>query len=195
MQEKDILSKDLEVIFDNLIEDYVVCERKTNRNNIFSLRVKRELPPPPRPNNLPPNMPPPPYPEFNYAVFLSRRIYFQMATSISLYEQLRDLNPSLSGTFNNLISQMELLRITMLNIYRRLSGNRLIFGAPDSITLTGDLCTDLNTTYSYVNDLNTNLFYLQRLVDIPDINRQLIIMLTTITGQLNTINSLIQENC
>jgi len=196
MKEKDILNKDLEVVFNELIEDYVVCERKTYRNNNMfkSVRAKQELPPP-FPNNLPPNMPPPPFPEFNYAVFLARRIYFQMVTVLEYYEALRDQNLSTHSTFNNLISQMELLRVTQYNIYRRLSGNNLIFGAPDSINITGNFCTDLNTTYDYLNNLNTNLFYLQRLVDIPDINRQLIIMLTTVTNHLNTINSIINDNC
>lgn len=195
MEEKDILSKDLEVVFNNLIEDYVVCERKTSRNSMFkNIRVKQELPPP-FPNNLPPNMPPPPFPEFNYAVFLARRIYFQMVTTIEYYEALREQNSDTQSTFNNLISQMELLRVTQYNIYRRLSGNNLIFGAPDKTNITGDFCIDLNTTYNYLNDLNTNLFYLQRLVDIPDINRQLIIMLTTITNHLNIINTIINDNC
>ena len=197
MEEKDILNKDLEVVFNNLIEDYTVCERKISRNGLFSgVNVKRQPPPPPPPNNLPPNMPPrPPYPEFNYAVFLSRRIYFQMVTVIEYYEALRDQNSSTQSTFNNLISQMELLRVTQYNIYRRLSGNNLIFGAPDSTNISGNFCTDLNTTYEYLNSLNTNLFYLQRLVDIPDINRQLIIMLTTVTTHLNTINGIINDNC
>lgn len=194
MDEKDILSKDLEMKFDNLIEDYVVVERRITNNIFRNIRTKQNLPPP-FPNNLPPNMPPPPYPEFNYSVFLARRIYFQMVSSIEYYESLREQNPELSSTFNSLISQMDLLRITMYNIYRRLSGNNLIFGAPDRINITGTFCTDLVTTYDYVSSLSTNLFYLQRLVDIPDINRQLIIMLTTITGQLNTLNSLINENC
>ncbi|MBE5746225.1 MAG: hypothetical protein E7359_02940 [Clostridiales bacterium] len=194
MEEKDILNSQYEVEYDNLIEDYVVKEKRNTGNSLFKLKTKK-MQQPPRPNNLPPNMPPPPYPEFNYAVFLSRRIYWQMVTTINLYEQLRNNNQSTRTTFNNMISQLELLRITMYNIYRRLSGSNFIFGSAENINLTGDFCIDLSTTYDYVQDLNTNLFYLQRLVDIPNINRQLIIMLTTITGQLNTIDSLITNNC
>lgn len=193
MEEKDILSSLLTTEFNELIEDYVVVEKK--KSNIFKVKTNKTLQQPPVPNRLPPNMPPPPYPEFNYAVFLSRRIYWQMATTINLYEQLRDNNASTRTTFNNLISQMEILRVTMYNIYRRLSGSNFIFGAPEKINLNNDFCVDLTTTYDYVQDLNTNLFYLQRLVDIPDINRQLIIMLTTVTGQLNTLDSLIRNNC
>lgn len=195
MEEKDILSSLLTMEFNNLIEEYVVVEKKNKNNMIFNIKSKAIMQPPPRPNRLPPNMPPPPYPEFNYAVFLSRKIYWQMTTTINLYEKLRDMNTSTRETFNNLISQMEILRVTMYNIYRRLSGSNFIFGSADNIRLTNNFCTDLTTTFNYVQDLNTNLFYLQRLVDIPDINRQLIIMLTTITSQLNTIDSLITNNC
>ena len=194
MEEKDILNPNLTMEFDNLIEEYVVKEKNSYSNNFLKTIKAKSLNNQP-PNLIPPNMPPrPPYPEFNYAVFLSRRVYWQLATLIDLYENLRsyNLNPT---TFNNLISQTELLRVTMYNIYRRLSGNNLIFGAKDNIPLTGDFCSDLQTTYNYLTELNTNLFYLQRLVDINDINRQLIISLTVITNQLNTLNSFIKEYC
>lgn len=193
MEEKDILNSTLTTKFDELIEDYVVCEK--NKANTMFKRVRTnqsEF----IPNFLPPNMPPrPPYPGFNYSVFLSRRIYWQMVTLIDLYEQLRGEEKNNISTFNNLISQLELLRVTMYNIFRRLSGQNFIFGSAENISLSGDYCADLVTTNDYLTNLNRNLFYLQRLIDIPDINRQLIIMLATISSQQNTLNSLINDNC
>ena len=198
-KEIDILNNKLTILFDKLIEENVVVEKSAIKGfrNVLNYNVTANQPPsfPPMRPNFPP-MPPPPNmpPQFNYAVFLARNIYWQIVTLMDLYEQLILQNPANAPMFNSMKSQLELLRITMLNIYRRLSGNNFIFGRSEKIELSSNYCTALQETYDYLSNLNGNVFYLQRLVNINDIDRQLIIMLATLNTQLNNINNLI-KNC
>lgn len=164
---------------------------------------------PPRPQPMPqPPRPQPPrqqQPQPGFPLFPPRRppgaraqrlagdIYRQIRALESAYEQLARIAPR--GQVEQLMRmqrEMRLLAIPALNIFIALSGNltpNLPRGSAER--LPNNYCAALRLTFNRANDLYDDVLALQRLVNIPSIDRQLIIIAAVIQRQLTTMNRML----
>ena len=155
-----------------------------------------ELPRPPEPMRPQPPRPlPPPPPAGNRTTRLVRELYYKLGNLELLYSQLSASAPSQeeSTQLSSYANETLILQNAMAEIYRTLTGRAINIPNRDFPlpVLTGEYCPDLTTTYNYLSNISTEILRLIRIVDINSINRQLIIISTTITNQLNGLNNII----
>lgn len=156
---------------------------------------------PPRPpvQPRPPFTPAPPiFPPFppasNRAILLLTQLYYDLGNLQFLYLQLASYTPDVNSAsqLNTYANEVLILRQTVLEIYRTLTGRTLLptssrYLAP---ALTGDYCTDLGIVYNFASSISSVILQLLRIIDINTINRQLTIILATINNQLIGLNNL-----
>lgn len=158
---------------------------------------------PPRPQPMPQPMPQPPAqrrrPSFPLpppgprAVRLAADIYRQVRALENTYEQLARIAPrNQVDQIQRMQRETRLLAIPALNIYIALSGNvALGLSRPPSSDLPNNYCAALRITFNRASNLNDDIVALQRLVNIPSIDRQLIIMGSVLQRQLTTMNRML----
>lgn len=163
------------------------------------------MPPPPRPPMPPPR---PPFPPFipvpipfppirpfnnNRAIRLSASIYGQIKSLQDTYQRLIEMSGRNGAEdLQKMLNELQILEISARNIYRVLSGSVIPpFTGTVYDPLPRNYCTALRVTYNRVNNLYDDVLLLQRLVNIPNIDRQLIIMASVLQRQLSTFNRLL----
>lgn len=158
-----------------------------NTPHIQPTRPKPPQPPmPPRPQPVPPQ---------NTPVILARDAYNRMRILSSFYQSMAVSDPSNAETYNSLAGEMLILETTMLSIYQLLSGNNFVpTQTMRTPTLTGNICTDLSTIQSFLQDTVDNVISLQRSVNISNVDRQLAIINATLLSQSNKLSTL-QSSC
>lgn len=146
-----------------------------------------------QPTQPTPAQPPQPTqtPESNSAVVLSRDAYNKSRILKSLYQNLALSIPQCEKEFNELAQEMAVIESTLLSIYQSLSGNNY---APEqnqpAVNLTGNIETDIGSAKTLLQDLTNDVLALQRVVNVPSIDRQLAIISTTLVSQANRLNSM-----
>lgn len=142
-----------------------------------------------RPPFPPPRPPAPPMP--NPAVRLSREIYQKFDTLLQAYRDLQKIQSSQQVA--NLESQTLIMRSTAAGIYRTLSGEGRTPSPGLKLTLSENYCEALGQTQQLVNELSGDILRLMRLVSIPSIDRQLLILNATLLSQAQTLERLRSE--
>lgn len=150
--------------------------------------------PAPRPPFQPAPRPPMFPPASNRAISLLTELYYNLGNLQILYLQLATYAPDINSAnqLNTYANEVFILRQTVLEIYRTLTGRTL---PPTSNrylipVLTGNYCTDLGTVYGFASSISALILQLLRIIDINTINRQLTIILATINNQLIGLNNL-----
>lgn len=153
----------------------------------------------PLPQPIPPKPPlTPPRPQqpsvSKRVVDLVVEIYYELGNLRSLYNQLAGFAPRENDVtlLNSYANEVLVLQGAMNEIHKTLTGEILPPTSNLYLTpvLTGDYCTDLNTTYKFIVNLNSKVLRLIRIIDISSINRQLAIISATLNNQINVLNSL-----
>ena len=154
-----------------------------------------QSPPPPRP--LPPRPTPPPRPvpppPANHAVRLSRDIYNDLDALVNAYSDLIELDDRDSQRLENLRSQTLIMRATMGNIYRTLSGNPLPPFENRKLKLTDNYCASLKNVADFIDEIIDKMINLMRLVAIPAIDRQLLILNAALSSQQRALTNLYND--
>ena len=92
----------------------------------------------------------------------------------------------------SMLNELRLLLIPAQNIYTALSGNVIPpFDGNIYDPLPNNYCLALRVTFNRISNLYDDVLTLQRLVNIPNIDRQLIIMASVLQRQLSTFNRLL----
>ena len=220
----DNLSDNQNLIYDNVGEQYVVSQGKSDsssypgrdprlaprpeirqeikKQNIFSKifqnsqsffkKPSSSRPPFGFPNRPPNNPSHPPY-KPNYAVKLSREIYNDFDVLIKAYKDLLKISNEDELKINNLENQMLILKATMGNIYRTLSGNTLPPLSGQKIDLKDNYCASLYIIAEYLEFTNEKVIKLMQAVSIQSIDRQLFIINATLNTQEKTVRNLYNE--
>ena len=156
-------------------------------------------PPAPRPpmQSTPPPRPPMPQPASNRAILLLTELYYDLGNLRILYLQVATYAPDINSAnqLNTYANEIFILRQTILEIYRTLTGRTLPPTSNIYLTpfLTGDYCTDLGIIYNFTSSISTIILQLLRIIDINTINRQLTIILVTINNQMIGLNNLMNS--
>lgn len=148
--------------------------------------IRPTPPPPPRPT-------PPPPPPANQAVGLSRSIYNDLDALVNAYRDLQNFEEADIQTFQNLENQTLILRATMGNIYRTLSGNALPPLVGRRLVLSENYCASLKIVADFIADITDKTVVLMGLVNVSSIDRQLFILNATLSSQERTITRLYNE--
>ncbi|MFA6860532.1 MAG: hypothetical protein WCR30_04010 [Clostridia bacterium] len=150
------------------------------------------FPPPPQP--FPP-LPPYPPPQGQNAINLSRRLSEDLRTLEDYYIQLlaKAQTPRERQTIQDLQEQTRILAFTAGQIYTELSGNRPPILFPKN-TIPRNFRPAVEYIYTFIVDIMNLITRLQRQVNVSSIDRQLVIMNTTLSTQLATLNTLIPRN-
>ena len=160
---------------------------------------QQQPPQQPLPQPIPPKPPlTPPRPQqpsvSKRVVDLVVEIYYELGILRSLYNQLAGFAPRENDVtlLNSYANEVLVLQGAMNEIHKTLTGKILPPTSNLYLTpvLTGDYCTDLNTTYKFIVNLNSKVLRLIRIIDISSINRQLAIISATLNNQINVLNSL-----
>ena len=170
-------------------------------NNLVENNFQEQPQPPqqPLPQPIPPKPPlTPPRPQqpsvSKRVVGLVVEIYYELGNLRSLYNQLAGFAPRENDVtlLNSYANEVLVLQGAMNEIHKTLTGEILPPTSNLYLTpvLTGDYCTDLNTTYKFIVNLNSKVLRLIRIIDISSINRQLAIISATLNNQINVLNSL-----
>lgn len=166
---------------------------RPQRQKVLSWQSRPNRPrpmfPPMRPPFSPPRPPVPPMP--NPAVRLSREIYQKFDTLLQAYRDLQKIQSS--QQLANLESQTLIMRSTAAGIYRTLSGEGRTPPPGQKLTLSENYCGALGQTQQLVNELSGDILRLMRLVSIPSIDRQLLILNATLLSQAQTLERLRSE--
>lgn len=131
------------------------------------------------------------------ASFQARQTYFDMLTMSEIYNQLIRIAPTVqtANTLETLNNEMRVMSFTMLNIYRQLSANIVTPRPPRFVPIGNNFCGGLNTAINQLNIILFDLIRLTRLVNIQNINRQLLIMITITQNQISTLNNMQRQHC
>lgn len=217
---EDSLAKNLKVVFDEISQEYVVTDA-LSESPLNSLAKKNAKPfsfltklfsqqqnqpqeeqpdpvqRPPQPNRPPPRPTPPPRPvpppPANQAVRLSRDIYNDLDALVNAYSDLIELDDHGSQRLENLRSQTLIMRATMGNIYRTLSGNPLPPFENRKLKLTDNYCASLKIVADFIDEIIDKMINLMRLVAIPAIDRQLLILNATLSSQQRALTNLYND--
>ena len=212
--ENENLSQSFIQKYDPLSDSFVVVLNQTKEEqpkqskfepfSFFRFNRKSQIaqdnsqPPQPQPSPTPPQQPPQPtqaYPTANQSVALARDSYNQLKILNSLYQSLAVSDCRNTALYNDLISQTDILISTVLSIYQLLSGTTFV---PEqnqkSPKLTGENCIDRKLTEAYIQEVLNTILNLQRSVNVDNIDRQLMIISTTLLSQRSQLISL-QASC
>ena len=154
--------------------------------------------------NLPQNLPQEPYdfepkiPHKHYNIpkisarATAKKIYVLMLNAIKLYSKLLRITPSESRkTIDSLKSQMEILSVSMLNIYQNIAGvSKIPFYAHKKSKIPRTYIHAISKIYDnvyYIHQLVLRLF--AQNVD-TQTSAMLLIVLTNLKSQLKTLDSL-----
>ncbi len=156
-------------------------------------------PSPTSPSNRPVPPPahrPPQKPSMPTPVIIAKNFYNRLIVLGLLYGEMARQYPEHQQLFDDLYNENLILQSTTLLIYQSLSGNNY---RPEqyetSPTLTGYLCQDLIIVQNYLQETIEVCLSLQRAVNVPNIDRQLIIINTTLLSQKGKLSSLQTNNC
>lgn len=160
----------------------------------------------PPPSNQNPSRPAPPFtppapptqrpPMQHNVVTLAKNFYNRLVVLGLLYSEMERLCPQNAQIFEELHSENLILQSTSLLIYQSLSGNNY---RPEqnktTPTLSGNLCQDLIVVQNYLQETIELCLALQRSVNVQNIDRQLIILSTTLLSQKSKLSSLQSNSC
>lgn len=152
--------------------------------------------PPPRPNPPRPNPPPrplPPPPGESQAVRLSREIYNDLDALVGAYRELARIDNRDEARLQNLENQALIMRATMGNIYRTLSGSALPPLRGDRLELDENYCASLAIVADFISDIQDKMLRLMALVSVSSIDRQLLILNATLSTQERTVTNLYND--
>lgn len=169
-----------------------------NRNNSANNSINLLLP------NLPQDLPRessnfvPPNPTRRYPFplsrpeILSKRIYMEMIRAIKAYSELSSIAPSGDvATINSLKSQMQILSLSMLNIYQQLSRRKTVpFYLSHKIKLNSNYSVALQEMYNRVYHIYALTMRLYNITIGSNISTTLLIIIGNLSSQLRTINNL-----
>lgn len=212
---KDTLSQSLRVGYDEISQQYVVT---TDDSSTYMGRDERLAPRPiinkrsgffnGKINNQnfqprfgfdypsrPPMSPRPPRPpvDSNPAVRVSRQIYNDLDMLVKAYRFLRQLDNRNARTLENLESQARIMRSTMGNIFRTLSGRPLPPLRGRQLELDENYCASLKKVADFTNEISQRVLVLMRLVNISNIDRQLLIINVTLNSQNQILTNLYND--
>ena len=167
-------------------------EIRTNQNRRGFFMAAKQPMRPPRPIFPPwrPPSPPAPPPRPNPAVRLSREIYQNLDVLIRVYRDLQRYDGADVEEIRALENQTLIMRATMGNIYRTLSGNTLLPPSIDSLNLDENYCVALSQTRDLVDEISNDMLNLMRLVSISSVDRQLLILNATLSSNERTLERL-----
>ena len=135
-------------------------------------------------------------PQMPTPVIIAKNFYNRLVVLGLLYGEMARQYPDHKQVFDDLYGENLILQSTALLIYQSLSGNNY---RPEqnktTPTLAGNLCKDLIIVQSYLQETIELCLSLQRAVNVPNIDRQLIIINTTLLSQKGKLSSLQSNNC
>ena len=203
IQKYDPLSDSFVVVLNQTKEEQPK-QRKFEPFSFFRFKTKSEIaqdnsqPTQLQPSPIPPQQTPQPTqtsPTANQSVTLARDAYNQLKILNSLYQTLSLSDCNNTALYNDLITQTDILISTVLSIYQLLSGTSVV---PEqnqkSPVLTGEKCIDRKLTERYIQEVLNTILNLQRSVNVDNIDRQLMIISTTLLSQKSQLISL-QASC
>ena len=154
--------------------------------------------------NLPQTMPQmpfdfvPPLPQRRFRIpvlnnrILARRIYLEMVRATKDYGDLEAIAPQDdTRTINNLKNQMQILSLSMLNIYSNLNNrNSIPFFLSNNPPLPNDYARALREMYNRVYHIYELTLRLYNNVFDQQTAQTLLIIILNLKSQLNTLNNL-----
>ena len=123
---------------------------------------------------------------------LARRIYIEMLKAIRNYGELEEIAPiNDKNTITNLKNQMEILSLAMLNIYGRMSDkNKVPFFAGGGTKLSREYKRALQQMYDKVYHIHNLVLRLIGKNNDEQIRSTLVIIFTNLKSQLRTLEGL-----
>lgn len=209
---ENTLSNNFKYEFDELSQEYVIVSAtKTNaQSSQPSMQQGRQLSmfgrffkqdergarppfpnPPQRPN--PPPRPLPPPPGESQAVRLSRQVYNDLDALVGAYRELVRIDNRDEDRLRNLENQALIMRATMGNIYRTLSGSALPPLRGERLELEDNYCASLAIVADFISDIQDKMLRLMALVSVSSIDRQLLILNATLSTQERTVTNLYND--
>lgn len=163
-------------------------EEKGNDENIENLRMRNlqfQQPPMPPQN--------PPFPNQQQPVELSRNIYNKLNILNMLYQDLQNFNTSYNEQFRDMISELRIITFAMLRIYQDLSGRQNVPIQNQRKPNFGSFYQGVVVTSNYLRSIMFDVRNLQRMVDVQNIDRQLIIINFTLQAQQSQLQQMRQD--
>lgn len=156
--------------------------QQERRNNFFRPNFQF-IKPKPNPPSLKPTQP-------NPAVRLAREIYLNFNNLLNAYKSLRLMADKNKDDFKNLENQTLIMRSTIFNIYRALSGISKTLFDDEKFELRDQECVAIEQTQKLVDKLTDDTIKLMRLIEVQKIDRQLLILNATLLSQQKSLEKL-----
>lgn len=147
---------------------------------------------PGRPGPSRPPVPPRP-PQAQQPVQLSRDIYNKLLILNELYGDLLTYNTQYNDEIRDMIAELRIVTFAMLRIYQTLSGRNNIPLQNIRKPRFNGFCNGVVVCINWIRDIMFDIRRLQRLVEITNIDRQLIIINFTLQSQLSQLMQMRQE--
>ena len=127
-------------------------------------------------------------------VKISKMIYCDIQNIISNFESLINIKPSEREIFTNIINQNRVYLDIMEQIY-------FVIANVDEMTacseiynkLPNNFCSAVEIVYENLDSVVKKLFRLSRSIDIPQINKQLDLMISNFNNQMNIVNNFLLQ--
>ncbi len=158
-------------------ESQVVNKKNSLRQN-FPFWSPRPKPPQQRP------------PQINSVVKLSREIYLKLNDLVKAYRMLQVMSSKDKEELRGLENQALIMRSTMFNIYRSLSGNSKPPFVDDKFQLDEQYCVAIEQTRKLVEELTKDILRLMQSIEVQKIDRQLLIINATLLTQERNLEKL-----
>lgn len=195
--EKEHLSNFFIQKYDPMTDSFVVVENDTKEKrkfmplSFFRFNSKNKTM---REETAEPTLPPNQVEQGN-PVDLSKELYNRIKILSSLYNSMATIDPANANEYKTLAGETQILQNTTLSIYQILSGNNNVPEQTLSTpTLSNSTPTALGTVQEFLQTIIDTSLKLQRVVNVDNINRQLVIVTATLLSQKNKLSAL-QQAC
>lgn len=189
--ERDLIPK--EVGRKKMIFRQGSCEEVNSEQNTYeeAQPFRSQLPRPPFPPGFPQPPRPPGFPQ--RPAELAREIYNEMLILNLLYQDLINFNTQFSEQLRDMASELRIITLVMLRIFQDLSGRRDIPVQNQRRPNINSFCQGVVVTSNYLRGIMFDVRSLQRLVDVSNIDRQLIIINFTLQSQQSQLQQMRQD--
>lgn len=147
-------------------------------------------PQPPRPPQPPQ---PPRQPQNQNPAIIAGDIYNKLLVLNLLYRDLRNYNTKFNSDLDEMISELNIITFAMLRIYQTLSRSNRIPLQNQRKPVVRGFCEGVVVTSNYIRGIMFDVRKLQRVVEIQNIDRQLIIINLTLQSQQSQLQEMRQD--
>lgn len=165
-------------------------EFATPQLNLQPPQPSRQSFPPQRPPQFPPQRPP----QNNLPAEISKDIYNKLLVLNALYQDLINFNTQYTSQIKEMMDELRIVTFAILRIYQNLSGRNNIPLQNQRKPQFSSFCNGVVVTMNYLRGIMFDIRRLQRLVEINNIDRQLIIINFTLQSQQSQLQQM-REDC